>query len=106
LDDRNSKIGEKRKLDKPYGYNNLSGLADFLFWLYKQNLDLVEEATVDRRRMIGLLERIAADMDGMPRLVVVVHEDEGVEESGAVEPMVAEELDSGFWSSIRKTLKL
>jgi hypothetical protein len=102
-------IEEKRKLNKPFAYNNLAGLGDLLFWIYKNNLDVAEEASMERRRIIGLLERIAEDMDGVPRLVVVVHEEKSVEEPGlevAVEPMVVEELDSGLLSRVRRMLNL
>jgi len=95
-------IEEKRKLNKPFAYNNLAGLGDLLFWIYKNNLDVAEEASMERRRIIGLLEKIAEDMDGMPRLVVVVHEEPEVED--VVESMVVEELDSGLLSRIKRML--
>jgi len=71
-------------------------------------LDVAEEASMERRRIIGLLEKIAEDMDGVPRLVVVVHEELAVELTPevAVEPMVAEELDSGLLSRVRRMLNL
>jgi len=99
-------IEEKRKLNKPFAYNNLAGLGDLLFWIYKNNLDVAEEASMERRRIIGLLERIAEDMDGVPRLVVVVHENQAEEAvpEVAVKSLVAEELDSGLLSRIKRML--
>lgn len=110
LDEGSSRIEEKRELVKPYMHNNLAALTDFLLWLFKQNLDLVEEAVEDRRRIIELLEGIAEGMDevSQPRLIVVVHEEKSMNELASesiVEPMVTEELDSGFWSRIKRALK-